>query len=222
MRRLRRLGRVAAGALGACAVLLVAVAAPASAHNQLEATLPADGAALDVPPASVVLTFDQPVIALGTQVVVLGPDGAPVSSGEPRLVDDDVTQDLAGALPAGSYRVEWRATSADGHPVSGELGFTASGPGTGAVAAAASAPASTAAAEPPAASAAVPDPSAAPPATAAGQEHGGDGAGAASTAAALALVAVVAAAAAAVALVRRRRVPPLGRPGDGGRDPADG
>ncbi len=70
-----RTGRLAAAA-AAGAALLLATAAPASAHNQLESTVPADGAELDAPPASVVLTFDQPVLALGTQVVVLGPDGA--------------------------------------------------------------------------------------------------------------------------------------------------
>lgn len=213
MRGPRRPGLAAAGALAAGAVLLVAPAGPASAHNQLEATVPADGAVVDAPPASVVLTFDQPVLALGTQVVVLGPDGATVSAGGPRLVDDDVTQDLAGELPAGEYRVEWRATSADGHPVSGELGFTASGPGAGAVAAPAAAGGGTSASPAPAASAAsgAPDRTAAEP----------DGAGGSSTAVALALAAAVAAAAGVVALVRRRRTgPPLGRAGDAERGPA--
>lgn len=132
---MRAPGRRAAAVLGVAAAVLLGPVGPASAHNQLRGTAPADGAVVDTAPASVVLTFDQPVIALGTEVVVLGPDGSAVSAGEPRLVDDDVTQDLAGDLPAGAYRVEWRATSADGHPVSGELDFTASGPGAGAVAA---------------------------------------------------------------------------------------
>ena len=35
-----------------------------------------------------------------------------------------VTQPLAGGLPAGAYTVEWRVTSADGHPLSGTFGFT--------------------------------------------------------------------------------------------------
>ena len=213
MSRTGRLGRLAA-ATAAGAALLLATAAPASAHNQLESTLPADGAGLDAPPASVVLTFDQPVLALGTQVVVLGPDGAVVSAGEPRLVDDDVTQDLAGALPAGGYRVEWRATSADGHPVSGELGFTASGPGTGAVAATGAA--STGPAPEPSTTAAAPAaavPSREPSASGAEQ----DGGGGSSTAAALALAAVAAVAAAVTVLVRRRRTgPPRGRRGGGG------
>jgi len=199
----------AAAAATAGAALLLATAAPAWAHNQLESTVPADGAALDAPPAAVVLTFDQPVIALGTQVVVLAPDGTPVSAGEPRLVDDDVTQDLAGELPAGEYRVEWRATSADGHPVSGELGFTASGPGAGAVA---TAPPPTDASAAPA----VPEREAAVRAAPEQQDAGGP-----STAVALALAAAAAVAAGVVALVRRRRsTPPLGRPGDDARDPA--
>ncbi|HEU4330891.1 MAG TPA: copper resistance CopC family protein [Lapillicoccus sp.] len=52
-----------------------------------------------------------------------GPDG-PVSDGSPRLDGTTVHQPLLGG-PAGRYSVAWRATSADGHPVSGTFAFTA-------------------------------------------------------------------------------------------------
>ncbi len=107
--------------------LLLAGAGPAAAHDRLVSTDPADGSTVAGAPSELVLTFDEPAIALGTQVVVTGPDGSVVSQGEPQLVDSTVTQALGGALPAGAYRVLWRVTSADGHPISGELGFTASG-----------------------------------------------------------------------------------------------
>ena len=51
--------------------------------------------------------------------------------GEPRLVDNTVTQALQPGSPAGRYVVEWRVTSADGHPISGTFSFTAAAPGTG-------------------------------------------------------------------------------------------
>lgn len=103
-----------------------AFAAPAaSAHNVLRGTDPADGATLDVAPDRVTLTFDQPALALGTQIVVEAPDGRQVSAGEAELVDATVSERLAGDLPAGDYVVEWRVTSADGHPVSGTFRFTA-------------------------------------------------------------------------------------------------
>lgn len=122
------LGRAAAVLL-AVLLAMAAVLLPAGradAHNTLQGTDPADGSTVDAPPAQITLTFDQPAQALGTEVVVLGPDGATVSTGDAQLVDSSVTQALAGDLPAGAYTVQWRVTSADGHPLSGELAFTAS------------------------------------------------------------------------------------------------
>lgn len=128
----------------AAGVALALVAAPASAHDELSASTPADGETLASPPARVVLTFAEPPVELGAQLVVTGPDG-PVTSGAPRLAGDDVVVDLQPSAPAGRYSVEWRVTSDDGHPVSGSFGFTAR-----AAAASASAPAPTGSAVTPA------------------------------------------------------------------------
>jgi methionine-rich copper-binding protein CopC len=110
--------------LALAAVLLGATRA--DAHNALQGTDPADGSTVATPPTHVTLTFDQPAQALGTEIVVLGPDGSTVSTGTAELVDTTVAQALAADLPAGDYTVQWRVTSADGHPLSGELTFTAS------------------------------------------------------------------------------------------------
>lgn len=123
----------ARGAFRALCVAAVAVllglwaAAPASAHDALVSADPADGAAVAAAPDAVTLTFDAPALGIGTTLRVIGP-GGDVQSGPPRLVDDTVTQDLAPGIPAGRYRIAWRVSSADGHPVSGELSFTASAP----------------------------------------------------------------------------------------------
>ena len=103
---------------------LVIGASPASAHNVLKSTNPTDGKKIARPPSSVVLTFDEPAIALGTKLVITGPEG-PVQMGKPSLVDNTVTQDLQPGSPAGAYTVDWRVTSADGHPISGSFTFTA-------------------------------------------------------------------------------------------------
>ena len=108
----------------AAGLLLTLVAAPASAHDELKSSDPADQATLVAPPSSVVLTFEEPPVALGAQVVVTGPNG-PVSAGSPRLDGVLVTQDVQPGAPAGRYTVEWRVTSDDGHPVSGTFTFTA-------------------------------------------------------------------------------------------------
>lgn len=118
--------RVLALLAGALLVLLPAL--PAQAHDRLSTTAPADGATVAAAPTSVVLTFEEPAVALGSKVLVTGPGGAVVSTGDPQFVDDTVTQQLTGDLPAGTYRVEWRVTSDDGHPVSGTFTYTASGP----------------------------------------------------------------------------------------------
>lgn len=106
------------------APLLTLLTAPtASAHNALLSTTPARGAVLTTMPPVVALHFDLPSGVLGTQVVVLGPTGN-VAAGAPHLIDDDVRQPIDPGSPAGHYTVNWRAISADGHPVQGTFGFT--------------------------------------------------------------------------------------------------
>lgn len=126
MSRARRLG----AALVAALALAVVGAAPAAAHNRILGSDPVDGATVARTPSALVLTFDEPAIAMGTQVSVTGPDG-PVAVGAPQLVDATVTQPLAAGAPAGRYTVDWRVTSADGHPITGSLAFTAQAPGEG-------------------------------------------------------------------------------------------
>jgi len=105
-------------------VLLTGSATAAQAHDQLTATSPADRSSTAVVPARVTLTFTEPVLALGTGIVVTGPAGQ-VQSGAAVLAGTTVTERLRPGAPAGRYTVTWRATSADGHVVSGQLAFTA-------------------------------------------------------------------------------------------------
>lgn len=114
----------AAAALAAMAAIL-AGSAPAMAHNVLRSSDPADGAVLSTPPDDVRLDFDQSVLTIGTKMAVIGPKGALALA--PLVVDGStVTQPLDAELPAGSYTVQWRAASIDGHPVSGKVSFTLS------------------------------------------------------------------------------------------------
>ena len=110
--------------LVAGAVLVVVPATAASAHNVLVSTDPTDGATVATAPEAVVMTFDQPALALGTELVVTAPGGTNVADGPPQLVDSTVQQPISGTLPAGTYTVVWRVTSADGHPISGSFTFT--------------------------------------------------------------------------------------------------
>jgi len=127
LRTVSRRAAALAVALLAAGGVLVAGAASAQAHDVLRSTDPADGSTVAVAPDHVTLTFDQPAQKLGTEIVVTAADGTRVSVGQPSLTDTDVTQLLADTRPAGRYTVEWRVTSADGHPVSGTFTFTALG-----------------------------------------------------------------------------------------------
>jgi methionine-rich copper-binding protein CopC len=92
----RILGLSVLGAL----LALVLGAGPASAHVTLLSTVPAGDQTVATTPGQVVLAFDQPALALGTQVVVTGPSGN-IAVATPRLVDTSVAQDLQPGAPAG-------------------------------------------------------------------------------------------------------------------------
>lgn len=110
--------------------LLVGFSTAAAAHDVLVGTAPADGSTTAVVPARVMLTFSEPVLAVGTLVIVKGPSGS-VQSGKAVLAGSTITQRLQPDSPAGKYTVLWRATSPDGHPVSGKLTFTATSASAG-------------------------------------------------------------------------------------------
>jgi copper resistance protein C len=121
-----RAGRLlAAVAVAAVAAVLVfgPGAGAANAHDTLVGSSPAPDAAVVTAPSSVTIELSNVPQALGTQVVVIGPDDAPVSDGDAEHDGTTIRQPLATELPAGAYTVQWRATSADGHPLAGTFGF---------------------------------------------------------------------------------------------------
>ena len=132
----------------AAAGLVLMLAAPASAHDSLVSSSPADGQTVATMPDSIVLTMNEAAVAVGTRVVVIGPDGE-VQQGRPRLSKNTVQQAVEPNSPAGRYTVTWRVTSADGHPVSGTFSFVASSAATPTPSAPASTTSSTAAASAP-------------------------------------------------------------------------
>lgn len=117
--------RTTALLLALVAGVLVLGAPPyALAHDGLVSTSPGAGTAVDTAPSAVRLDFTGEPLPLGTQVAVVGPDGGTVSDGPAEIRGTSVVQALAADLPAGTYRVDWRSTSSDGHPLSGTFDFT--------------------------------------------------------------------------------------------------
>lgn len=97
--------------------------ATAQAHDHLQSTSPTAGSQVDGATA-VTLTFSETVVKTGSAVRVVGPDGSQAGQGAVQVSGSKITQPLRQPLPAGSYKVTWRAISADGHPVSGAFSFT--------------------------------------------------------------------------------------------------
>ncbi|KQW04741.1 hypothetical protein ASC66_13490 [Leifsonia sp. Root4] len=99
-------------------------AAPAFAHDQLAASDPPAGAALESAPEQVSLQFTDNVLTIGAIVVVVDADGTSWADGDAILDGPTVSARLAGDMPVGAYEIRWRVVSADGHPISGVIPFT--------------------------------------------------------------------------------------------------
>jgi len=107
------------------AAALVLPASPASAHDELVGSDPAADAVVGETPEQVTLTFsDAPLTEDGaTEIVILDEDCAPITEGEPVIDGVEITQAIAGPVE-GAVIVQWRTVSSDGHPISGEFGFS--------------------------------------------------------------------------------------------------
>lgn len=78
---------------------------PASAHDVLEGTDPADGSVVASVPAVVRLTFNNTPIALGSEILVKDANGANQADGPVSIVDDHVSKAVKADAPAGRYTV---------------------------------------------------------------------------------------------------------------------
>ncbi|WP_158277175.1 copper resistance CopC family protein [Serinibacter arcticus] len=97
-------------------------AAPASAHDVLISSTPADGETLTTAPTEIVLTFNNDIAQIGAEVQITGPDGTVVNEA-PTVTGPAATVLLTGEVTSGTYSVAWRVTSSDGHPIDGTFTF---------------------------------------------------------------------------------------------------
>lgn len=104
-------------------VALLATATPASAHVRLIASAPEPGQALDSPPPSIRLTFDDGLKAEPI-ITVTDPNGTEWAMGRPTMDNKVVTVPVdAPQGPAGKYTVQYRVTGMDSHLIVGEVQF---------------------------------------------------------------------------------------------------
>lgn len=106
-------------------------AQPARAHAARVSTDPADNAVLAAGPDRVTATFNERLQTAFAAMTVIGPDANVWSTGEPVVQGAVVAIGLRPLGPAGTYTVNYRVTSADGHVVSGSWSFRLTVPGTG-------------------------------------------------------------------------------------------
>lgn len=121
-----------AAVLGLSAIVLGLWSAPALAHARLVESTPAAGADPAESPEQVRLRFSEPVEAEFGPLEVYDAGGERVDADDARVTPDDARVVLATLeeLPEGSYTVEWRVTSIDGHVVDGTYEFAVGAPET--------------------------------------------------------------------------------------------
>ncbi|MEV0249838.1 copper resistance CopC family protein [Nocardia sp. NPDC050712] len=110
----------------------VAGAGPAAAHSAPIASVPADGASIEVSPGKVSITFNEELQPSFPSLTVVGPPDRNLwSQGKPVVEGSTISMEVGDLGPAGEYTIAFRVTSADGHPVSGTRTFTLTKAGTG-------------------------------------------------------------------------------------------
>jgi methionine-rich copper-binding protein CopC len=122
------------------AVLLLSIfssfmSTPAYAHSALISSDPAQGAVVEVLPKDFSLIFNEELISIEGQSVnklsLTGADGESYPLTETVISGEVLSASAtAGQYPAGEYLLTYRAVSADGHPITGEIAFSVQSPTT--------------------------------------------------------------------------------------------
>lgn len=113
--------------LALAGVAVLGLASPAQAHNYLVSSTPAEGSTVTELPAEFSVTTNGPLLELDgtTGFAMQVKDAAGLYYGDGCVTVGGSTMAQGAALgEAGFYTLVWQVISADGHPVSGEFGFT--------------------------------------------------------------------------------------------------
>ncbi|QLD11792.1 copper resistance CopC family protein [Microbacterium oleivorans] len=116
--------RTLLAAAAAAALLSLAFASPAYAHDELVGSSPASGDRLAGAPAEITLDFSADVMTVGAAVIIADGQGRDWVLGEPAVDMGRVTVVVDPEMPVAGYEIRWRVVSSDGHPISGLIPFT--------------------------------------------------------------------------------------------------
>lgn len=103
------------------ATMVLGWSMPAQAHSALISSDPTEGARLDVVPEQIVLTFSESVRQPSEASLVVDGD---VLTTEFTVSGARFVVEPPADAPDGSYQLNYRVVSADGHPISGTVAFT--------------------------------------------------------------------------------------------------
>ena len=104
-------------------VLGVVLAGPVGAHAALVSMTPEADSTVETAPSEIVLEFNEGISATSDAVRVFDPSGRELGGVEVSGTDDSITASLPEFDTDGSYTVDWKAVSADGHPIRGAYLF---------------------------------------------------------------------------------------------------
>lgn len=111
-------------AVAAVATAVVLAASPAMAHARLVGATPAPDSTV-VAPRSLSLTFSERMVPAFSGFDLVNAAGDTVAA-QAQVSEDGktITGSLARPLLAGTYRVNWRIASGDGHRMTGTYSFS--------------------------------------------------------------------------------------------------
>lgn len=116
------------GLLVGAALIVVGIALPAAAHDQLIASSPAEGEVLSESPALIELEFNAEIIDASPAMIIQDDAGETIDQPVP-TVDGRFVRAPFPEIAAGPYRLNWSVVSSDGHRIEGTIAFTLAGGG---------------------------------------------------------------------------------------------
>ena len=122
--RVRRVRNLIAS-LGVVAMIFLLTPLPAHAHAELISSTPAASSHLSILPTKIVLLFGEDLsdLAGANAVIVTDPSGVEISKGQSKVSGSSLTRELNSSTAVGTYHVDFRVLSEDGHPVAGQFDF---------------------------------------------------------------------------------------------------
>lgn len=119
-----------AAALVLFLVALMGAPTVALAHSDIVSTVPEDGATLAEAPAELVFTFSEPLLPDFVRFIAMGADGTTEDLIVTGVDGAVATVSWPGGAAPGTWEVQYRVVSQDGHPVNGGITFTYDGGAT--------------------------------------------------------------------------------------------